>query len=360
MQRADIERALCSIWEDLLDTDVTPEDDFFALGGYSLLLVDVVAQARKAGFTLAPDEVFEHKTPRAIAAALLPENADTKPTADPVDADPDFNDVWATGLSPLDVERRSTLTPLTDGGRGTPLFCFHWGAGNIGFVREVVDGFRGERPVYGVESVGLWNRERPSLSLVEMAARYLEDIRTVQPHGPYLLLGPCAGGRLAFEIARVLEREGESVAVLALANSMPPEVTELDPSWGLREFYNFRLASLRRQFGVTSLGAQRERVIKAMIETAKIEPGMDPGDLHWLQAVWAAGNFAQEHYAARHYGGEVTVFQLASTAQREDAKWERVAASVEVHTFEAADTLPLLRDPGFTQILRKKLAAFEQ
>jgi thioesterase domain-containing protein len=362
MNRSDIEQALCGIWEELLDTEVTPEDDFFELGGYSLLLVTVIAEARKAGITMTADDVFDHKTPSAIAAALLPAEPAgivTEPTGAARGGDPDFNDIWATGLSPLDVKPRSTLTPLTDGGEGTPVFCFHWGAGNVGFVGEFVDSFRGGRPVYGLESVGLWNRERPPLSLVEMATRYLRDIRTVQPHGPYLLLGPCAGGRLAFEVARQLEQAGEQVAVLALANSMPPEATELDPSWGLREFYNFRLASLRRQFGVDSLSADPGRVIEAMIKTGKIEPQTNPADLHWLQAVWAAGNFAQEHYEARPYGGELTVFQLSVNADREDADWGRVAAVAETHTFEAEDTLPLLREPTFAELLRKRLAAFK-
>jgi len=220
----------------------------------------------------------------------------------------------------------------------------------------VVDSFRGDRPVFGLESVGMWSRERPALSIVEMSTRYLAEIRAAQPHGPYLLVGPCAGGRIAYEIGRQLERTGATVGLLALVNGMPPGRTELDAGWGLRDFYDFRLASLRQQFGVPSLTADPERVLAAMVATSKIDAGMDPADVHWRQAVWAAGNYAQEHYEPRPYGGEVTVFQLASSAADPTARWDRVAASAEVHTFEAADTLPLLREPSFAEVLRKKLA----
>jgi len=352
-ERRRIAETLESIWADLLAVDVGPDDDFFELGGYSLLIVNVVAEARKHGITLTPDHVFDHKTPAAIAAALAP---DEVPAPVPAAAgDPDFAEVWATGHSPMQVEPVPTLTPLA-AGTGTPVFCFHWGAGNVRFLAEVVDSFRGDRPVFGLESVGMWSRERPALSIVEMSTRYLAEIRAAQPHGPYLLVGPCAGGRIAYEIGRQLERTGATVGLLALVNGMPPGRTELDAGWGLRDFYDFRLASLRQQFGVPSLTADPERVLAAMVATSKIDAGMDPADVHWRQAVWAAGNYAQEHYEPRPYGGEVTVFQLASSAADPTARWDRVAASAEVHTFEAADTLPLLREPSFAEVLRKKLA----
>lgn len=355
--RHSIEQALCSIWADLLAVDVTPGDDFFELGGYSLLIVDVVAQARTYGITMSPDDVFDHKTPAAIAAALSREQTVRPATDNAVEPDPDFADVWATGLSPLDAGEQPALVPLAADGTGTPVFCFHWGAGNVRFMADAADRFRGGRPAYGFESIGLWSRERPPLSLVEVATRYLHEIRAVQPHGPYLLIGPCAGGRIAYEIARQLEQAGDTVAVLALVNSGPPGVTDLDPSWGLREFYNMRVASLRTWLGVPSLNTESDRVMRVMLEASKIDEGMKPEDLHWRQAVWAAGGFAQEHYEPRRYGGEAIVFQLAANADNEDFRWDKVIATTEVHTFEADDTLPLLADPVFAEILRKKLAA---
>lgn len=93
-----LERALCEIWEKLLSVDVTPVDDFFELGGYSLLVVNVVAEARQAGITMAPDDVFDYKTPRAIAAALLSDagaDGDERPVPDR--SGHDLASFWLTG-----------------------------------------------------------------------------------------------------------------------------------------------------------------------------------------------------------------------------------------------------------------------
>ncbi|WP_354638574.1 thioesterase domain-containing protein [Kitasatospora camelliae] len=356
--RNEIVRILCEIWEDLLAVEVNPDDDFFDLGGYSLLVVNVVSEARKRGLELPAAILQTNGTPAAIADAIVAAGAGEEAVT--ASADPDFTSVWETGLSPLETEAARTLVPFVTEGTGTPVFCFHWGTGNVRFMADLVDGFRGDRPAYGLEMVGMWTRERPSLSIVEMAARYLREIREVQPEGPYLFVGPCAGGRIAYEIARQLEQDGQQVAVLAVINSMPPGSTELDPAWGLNELYNFRLASLRSRFEVADLVAEQQRVMDGMVEIAWLDAGVDPADLHWRQAVWAAGIFAQEHYEPRRYGGEITVFQLAENAARPEADWGRMAASTETHTFESPGTLPLLRESAFAELLAKKLAAYER
>ncbi|WP_330460671.1 thioesterase domain-containing protein [Streptomyces sp. NBC_00820] len=352
LDRDEIVQTVSEIWEELLDVDVDEDDDFFDLGGYSLLIVNVVTEARKRGLELSANDIYTHKTPAGLADAL---SAQAAPADGP--ADPDFSTVWESGLSPLGTEPSATLVRLAEG-TGTPVFTFHWGTGNVRFMGGLVDSFRGERPVYGLEMVGMWSRERPALSLVEMASRYLREIRTVQPEGPYLFVGPCAGGRIAYEIGRQLEERGEEVAVLAVVNTMPPGTTELDAAWGLRELYEFRLAALRERFGVPDLLTDTERLMRGMAEIAWLDEGVDPADLHWRQAVWAAGIFAQEHYEPRPYGGEVTVFQLAEHADRPEADWGRVAAATETHTYESQGTLPLLRDASFAQDLAKKLAAY--
>ncbi|WP_052425125.1 thioesterase domain-containing protein [Streptomyces fulvoviolaceus] len=356
LDRDEIVQIVSEIWEELLDVDVEDDDDFFDLGGYSLLIVNVVTEARKRGLELSSNDIYTHKTPAALADALSAAAAGAQADGP---ADPDFSTVWETGLSPLETEPSPTLVPLAPEGTGTPVFCFHWGTGNVRFLADLVDSFRGERPAYGLEMVGMWSRERPALSLVEMASRYLREIRTVQPEGPYLFVGPCAGGRIAYEIARQLEEQGERVAVLAVVNTMPPGTTELDPAWGLRELYDFRLASLRERYEVPDLLTDQERLMRGMVEIAWLDEQVDPADLHWRQAVWAAGIFAQEHYEPRPYGDEVTVFQLAEHADRPAADWGRVAAATETHTYESAGTLPLLRDPAFAQVLAKKLASYE-
>ncbi|MCU7729690.1 thioesterase domain-containing protein [Actinoplanes sp. KI2] len=352
-ENVDAVAILCDIWSELLDVDVEPDDDFFDLGGYSLLIVNVVADARRHGLELTADQIYNHKTPAAIAAALQP-GAGAR-----AGSDTEFGEVWATGLSADAAPGASTLVTLAAEGQGTPVFCFHWGTGNVGFLSPLVDAFRGQRPVYGIQSVGLADRERPPLSLVEMAARYLRDIRTVQPEGPYLFVGPCAGGRIAYEIARQLDADGDQVAALVIANTMPPGSTEMDPGWGLRELYNFRLAALRGRFELTDLQEQQAALMRGMVEVAWLDDDQQPEELYWRQAVWAAGIFAQEHYEPRPYQGDLTVFQLAENADNEAARWDRVAPRAEVHTVDVPNTLSLLKHETFADIVAKKLAAYQ-
>ena len=73
-----------------------------------------------------------------------------------------------------------------------------------------------EQPFYGLQSLGLDGTEAPRDSIEEMARRYISEIRSVQPHGPYALIGACFGGTVAFEMARQLLEAGEEVAFLGL------------------------------------------------------------------------------------------------------------------------------------------------
>ncbi|MFF3501543.1 phosphopantetheine-binding protein [Streptomyces sp. NPDC003247] len=61
---------ICALWSDLLAVQVSPDDDFFELGGYSLLLMQMVFQAEEAGLCLTPEQVVDHPTPRKLAEAI--------------------------------------------------------------------------------------------------------------------------------------------------------------------------------------------------------------------------------------------------------------------------------------------------
>lgn len=352
LNRDDAEATIREIWEHLLGVDVSGDDDFFDLGGYSLLVATVVAEARKSGLPMTARDVLTHRTPAALAAALRsPVGAghDIAPVGDP----PDFASVLGQARPVEPAEPGRALVTLADG-VGTPIFCFHWDLGNIRFMRGLVDRFRGNRPVLGTEAVGLWTRARPSTSLEETAAGCLRQIRLAQPHGPYLFLGLCGGGRLAYEVTRQLTARGERVEVLALVNTAAPGIRELDPAWGLRERYEFRIDLLRHWFGVTDFRAERRRLIDEMVRQAWVDEGMDPADLYWRQVVWAAESFAQDNYAPRRYEGGITLFQ--SIDHRLDGPWAGTGAVVRSHPAAVSGTLPMLHDASVAAALREEFA----
>ncbi|WP_328904629.1 thioesterase domain-containing protein (plasmid) [Streptomyces sp. NBC_00441] len=120
---------------------------------------------------------------------------------------------------------RNVMLPLRRGGSGAPLFCVHPGSGFGLPYAGLLPHLDARVPVHAVQARGLVTADGLPSSLDEMAADYTEQIRRVQPAGPYRLLGWCVGGRLAFEIACRLRAQGEHVGLLALVSTSPP-VTE--------------------------------------------------------------------------------------------------------------------------------------
>lgn len=113
------------------------------------------------------------------------------------------------------------LLPLRVGGDRPPLFCFHASGGLSWNYAPLLRHLPPNQPVYGVQARGLARTEPLPASVDEMAADYLEQIRAVQPTGPYHLLGWSLGGRIAQAIAASLEAQGEQVGLLALLDAYP-------------------------------------------------------------------------------------------------------------------------------------------
>ena len=118
-----------------------------------------------------------------------------------------------------------------------------------------------EQPVYGLQAIGLDGLTRPLRSIPAMAARYCEEVRRVQPRGPYYLCGGSLGGTLAFEMAQQLSRSGEEVALFLVrgtvlrddhVGSNPPADPGSPAETGQRQLFS-GLASLASLNGPSSL-----------------------------------------------------------------------------------------------------------
>ena len=115
----------------------------------------------------------------------------------------------------------SVLLPIRTEGERPPLFCMHPAGGlswcYMPLARYVSDHFR----LYGLQARGLDGKTELADSVREMAPDYIEQIRTVQPSGPYYLLGGSFGGTVAHETAVQLQAQGEEVAALIIADNFP-------------------------------------------------------------------------------------------------------------------------------------------
>lgn len=208
------EQILCEVFAKVLGLDrVGVDDGFFTLGGDSIVLIQLVHQARRAGVKFSPREVFEHQTVAELAAVarqmlkLPPETPEAGLAARPGMDDPD--------------KAFEVILPLRAQGRHAPLFCLHSGGGISWSYHGLLHHLDPDYPVYAVQARGLARPEPLPGSIEQMATDYLDQIRTIQPTGPYYLLGWSFGGLIAHAIATALQQRGEQTALLALLDVYP-------------------------------------------------------------------------------------------------------------------------------------------
>lgn len=187
--RTSVERKLAAIWADALNvSEVGVHDDFFASGGTSLDAVKICARIeRELGKRFALVTLLECPTIEALAARCS------------------------------DVGRDRSLV-LLNAGKATaaPLFLVHDADGEILLYRNLAQRLAGDRAVYGLKPQGREDTPSVHVRIADMAAHYVQEIRKVRSHGPYLLGGLCAGGVIAFEMARQLEAMNEDARLVAV------------------------------------------------------------------------------------------------------------------------------------------------
>ncbi|MBV1850606.1 thioesterase domain-containing protein [Catellatospora tritici] len=347
--RADAVTALTAIWEEILGVPVGPDDDFFDLGGYSLLVVDVVARARAAGLSVKAVDVFHHPTVAELAERAVAGRPEPGFRPDMV------AHVWRTSTGPWDPAVPPSLVELVAGDGREPLFCVHLGTGHVRLFADLGARAAGGRPVYGFEAVGYRAPARPLLSIGETARRYLAELRAVQPTGPYHLAGLCAGAVIALEMAQQLRADGAQVASLILVD-LPYGMPELDPGWGLNDYFEYLLGSLRVEFGLHDPVADLPKALAQLHERLWFEPTDGPEDFYRLVVLWAAALSAQEHYEPRRYDGPVTVIAPAERAERVARYWSATLPRASVRITEHPYMVKILADPTVAEFFREDLA----
>ncbi|MEU5357381.1 amino acid adenylation domain-containing protein [Streptomyces albidoflavus] len=190
------EDVLCTLFAEALGAErVTIDDDFFALGGHSLLATRLIGRIRATlGTDLSIRTLFEAPTVAALAGRLD---------------------------SAADDDSLATLLPLRTTGSLPPLFCVHPAGGLAWPYAGLLPHLDPGQPLYGLQTPNLDGTAPFPESIEEMAATYAAEIRAVQPHGPYRLLGWSFGGNVVQEIAVQLQEAGEEVALLAILDAFP-------------------------------------------------------------------------------------------------------------------------------------------
>lgn len=188
-------RILTSIWESVLQrAPLGPDDNFFELGGDPSLAFELFAQITETcGRELPPSVIYGAPTILSLANLLD-----------------------CPALPPL-----SPQVVLKPGAEGSPVFILHGLGSSVWELFDLVKHLRTGRTVYGLQAAGSDGASPPLARIEKMADFHVGTIRSVQPRGPYTLVGYSLGGLIAFEMARRLAARGEKIALLVPIDSYP-------------------------------------------------------------------------------------------------------------------------------------------
>ncbi|WP_281404472.1 non-ribosomal peptide synthetase [Pyxidicoccus fallax] len=201
--RNSLEMTLQRLWQEVLGRpDVGVGDDFFALGGDSIIAMRLLARLEdEFGIPVPLAVLFQSPTLKESADALLEHFREGAP---------------ATSL----VRMASRGLPET----AEPFFLFHGGDGEVFHYRELVPLLEPRFRCFGIQAPETLNPDKPLASFDARVAAYARDVRSVQPHGPYRLLGFSYGGYPALGVAGLLEAEGEEVELVAVVDTLTSEI----------------------------------------------------------------------------------------------------------------------------------------
>jgi len=282
------------LWQDILKVPrIGVTESFFDVGGNSLLAVRLMAQIdRMFEQSLPLSVLFENRTIEKLAQLLRQKKGAL---------------LW------------SPLVEIQPHGTRRPLFFVHpSGGGVLGYI-HLSRRLGNDQPFYGFQSPGLYG-EQSFNTIEEMAAQYVEALRTKQPHGPYLLGGWSMGGVIAFEMAQQLQRQGEEVALLALLDTRVPiydqkreerEQAEVlsKLAEALTSFLGKTIGPVYEELKEIDPDKQLGHLLEQMIEAHVVSPGTGLMHMKRFVEVYTGNTKATMNYAPEPYTQQITMFR---------------------------------------------------
>ncbi|MCC2976613.1 amino acid adenylation domain-containing protein [Sphingomonas sp. PL-96] len=269
------ERALAAIWNDLLPTFVTSRsDDFFDMGGYSLMTVRLLCHIQERfGADLALPDLLQHSSLKAMAALI--DNHDGQ-------------------------SREVELFSLQPQGNGLPLIWLDAGFLMRGVHRQVDP----RCPIYGL-NISHAEEQRllaASFDLTALAAVIVGHLERLVPTGPILLGGWCRWAIVAWEVAQQLRHAGRDMRLLVLLDAERPDLRKPLP-------IRSRLAQLVRRSAPAPQTSSFGDVVLARSQSYR--PAPYDGEVALLLAGSRPGGASPDGGWAELVKGPLTILQSA-------------------------------------------------
>jgi amino acid adenylation domain-containing protein len=340
--RDPLEHELARLWEEALGTGpIGVRDDFFTLGGHSLLAVRLMSRIEeRLGRALPLTALFTAGTVEGMAALLREEKTDGP---------------------------ASRLIPLQSKGARPPFFWVHPAGGDVLCYAPLARHLGGDQPFYGIQADG----ENPPSRIEEMAERYVQEVRRVQPEGPYFLGGWSLGGAVAFEMAQQLRAAGATVALLAVIDGAPviesggPEESDadflLDIAAYVGNFHGRDPEVSRERLEALDADGQIAYLTGRLAAIDFLPPGAGEAQLRRVLAVYRANARAARRYRPGSYPDGLVLLRAGETPHGEgDLGWSRVVGGpVEIHTVPG-NHLTLMAEPNVRALASRLRLCLEQ
>ncbi|WP_459502279.1 non-ribosomal peptide synthetase [Bacillus sp. C1] len=281
--RDEIEYQLIKIWQDLLQIEgVHVNDDFFERGGHSLLVIKLISKIReKFGKEIKVSALIENPTVEGMAC-LIRDNYGMEKSL--------------SGLVPLQESEKR------------PFFCIHPFMGNVFCYIQLARLLKDHCSFYGLQNPLVEKEGMDGLTLPGVVQLYIEEIKHVQPEGPYRLGGWSLGGAIAYEIATMLRNQGEEVEVLVLMDTKVPseqdyKTNEEMLTYILEHFIHSGLVEREKE-----LVHQQDMLVNQLIVEGVLPPDADLTSLKQItNAHRKCLNLMAEHVLTPYFG-EVIYF----------------------------------------------------
>jgi thioesterase domain-containing protein/acyl carrier protein len=340
-----VEEKLITIWKTVLGlAHMGVHDNFFELGGHSLIAVRLFAQMEtEFGKRLPLATLFRAPTVAQLAAILTAESGAAV----------------------------SSLVPIQPSGWLPPFFCVHAVGGNVLEYYDLAKHLGPDQPFYALQSRGL-HGEAPHTRIEDMAAHYIDELRQVQPVGPYFLGGRSLGGVIAYEMACQLRAQGHEIGLLAVLDSYPVgyERTSADGSslkaraqrFGKR--FSAHLANVRSLPGKEKLAYVFDKSkygpvrVKSRIWRALYRSYQNLG-LNLPQALRDVTEFnwlAAQEYRPQSFDGRVTLFWASQDLRAKFDMvegWQALArGGMELHEVSGTH-LDMIKEPHVADLAKQ-------
>ncbi|HEV7551579.1 MAG TPA: amino acid adenylation domain-containing protein, partial [Candidatus Angelobacter sp.] len=330
------EETLCRLWQEVMRVErVGIHDNFFTLGGHSLMAVQVISRIKSAFAVEMPLSVlFTVPTVARMAEHIAAANGRERPQSSPV------------------------LVNIQPHGSSAPFFCVHPVGGQVISYGALSQELGLEQPFYGLQSPPANFFPEPDISIEQMAALYNREIRSVQPVGPYLLGGWSMGGLVAWEMAQQLAKEGEAIGLLALIDTTPPskylEANDVANNSSMLAHFALDMSRLvdrdpsplAEQFSRAAARDQWNMVQEALISYGVLTPKTAHAEMTALLDTFTRNFLAINNYSLQQSQQRVVYFRASDSPERFSKPWATWASGgIEYHSVPG-DHFTMLRQPG--------------